>query len=101
MLPGTGVDVVEAVVTEPMSDLTVQAALDSLAGEVVMQGGLPSVLMCKEGGTRDDLIRYVKHIVEDIHPSRSFVLGMGDNIPPNSDFERVRIVSDLVGKAYA
>ena len=100
LLPGTGVDIVEAVVTQPMSDLTVEAALESLGGQVVAQGCLPSILMCAEGGTREDLIRYVKHIVEDIHPTRSFVLGMGDNIPPNADFERVRMVSELVSEAY-
>ena len=100
LLPDTGVDVVEAVVTQPMSDLTVENALDSLSGQVAMQGGIPAVLMCKEGGKREDLSRYVQHIVRDIHPTRSFVLGMGDNVPPNADFERVRMVSDLVTEAY-
>ncbi|MDP6117615.1 MAG: uroporphyrinogen decarboxylase family protein [Planctomycetota bacterium] len=100
LLPDTGVNVVEAVVTEPMSELAVEDALKSLSGQVVMQGGLPSVLMCKEGGSREDLQRYVQHILKDIHPTQSFVLGMADNVPPNADFERVRIVSDLVAQAY-
>lgn len=100
LLPGAGVDIVEAVVTEPMSDLTVEEALASLGGQVVMQGALPSVLMCHEGGSRQDLVRYVRHIVRDVHPRRSFVLGMGDNVPPNADFERVRMVSELVAEAY-
>ncbi len=100
LLPGSGVDVVEAVVTAPMSDLTPEAALESLAGQVVCQGCLPSVLMCPQGGSRDDLARYVRHIAEDLHPTRGFVLGMADNVPPDADFDRVRLVSQIVRQAY-
>ncbi|MFB3892547.1 MAG: uroporphyrinogen decarboxylase family protein [Phycisphaerae bacterium] len=70
LLPGSGVDVVEAVVTTPMSDLTIERALASLRGQVVLQGCLPAVLMCEADGTRDDLARYVRHIVDDVHPTR-------------------------------
>jgi hypothetical protein len=101
LLPGSGLNSVEAIVTEPMSDLTVEGALASLNGQVVMQGGVPAVLMCPQGGTRQDLERYIRHIVRDIHPTRGFALGMGDNVPPNADFDRVRMVSDLVAEAYA
>ena len=101
LLPGSGVDIVEAVVTEPMSDLTVAQALESLRGEVVLQGCLPAVLMCPQGGSRADLERYVRHIVDELRPKSSFVLGMGDNVPPDADFERVPLVSELVARAYA
>jgi len=101
LLPGSGVDVVEAIVTEPMSDLSMDEALRSVGGQVVIQGGLPSVLMCPQGGSREDLIHYIRHITENLHPTRGFILGMGDNVPPDADFQRVRIVSDLVAEAYA
>lgn len=96
LLRGSGVDVVEAVVTRPMTDLTVEQALASLGGEVVMQGGVPAVLMCREGGSRQDLERCVCRIAREIRPRRSFVLGMGDNVPPNADFDRVRLIGDIV-----
>jgi hypothetical protein len=100
LLPGSGVDIVEAVVTAPMSDLTLEQALESLEGKVVLQGGLPSVLMCPQGGTRADLENHVAHIVQDLHPVRGFILGMADNVPPDADFQRVSMVSQMVSRAY-
>lgn len=52
LVPGCGLDIVEAIVTSPMADTTLSDAIDMLRGEVVLQGGIPSVLVCKEGCTR-------------------------------------------------
>ncbi|MDD4891581.1 MAG: uroporphyrinogen decarboxylase family protein, partial [Phycisphaerae bacterium] len=101
LLPGSGVDVVEAVVTEPMSDLTIEGALAALDGRVCLQGGIPAVLMCREGGSPDDLRRRVDHIVSDLRPRRGFILGMSDNVPPNADFDRVRLISEIVNDSNA
>ncbi len=98
LAPGSGLDVVEAIVTKPMADLTVTEALDKLQGKVVMQGGLPAVLVCREGGTREDLMRYVRNTVNAAGARKGFVLGMADNVPPNADFKRIRMVSDVVNQ---
>lgn len=96
LVPGTGIDVVEAFVPVPMSDLTIAEALEMLCGKVVLQGGIPSILMCKQGGTRDDLRRYVADLLEAVPIGEWFVIGMSDNVPPDADFERVRIISEMV-----
>lgn len=96
LAPVSGLDVVEGVVTKPMADITVTEAMDKLQSKVVMQGGIPSVFMCHEGSSRDEFISYVKDIINTVKGRRGFVLGMADNVPPNADFERVRIVSDIV-----
>ena len=56
--------------------------------------------MCREGGNPDDLRRAVDHLFRDLHPTLAFVLGLADNVPPNADFDRVRLISDLVSAAY-
>jgi len=96
LVPGTGIDVIEALVPAPMTDLTVAEALEILRGEVVIQGGVPSILMCEQGGTREDLRRYVGELLDTVPIGEWFVLGMGDNVPPDADFERVRIISEMV-----
>ncbi len=92
----TGLDVIEAIVTKPMADITLQEALDILDNKIVLQGGIPSVLVCKEGGTRQDFVQYIKEVILPLKGRRSFILGMADNVPPNADFERVEMVSKLI-----
>ena len=94
--PGCGLDAVEAIVTKPMSGITVTEALDLLNGEVVMQGGIPAVLVCEEGGTNEDFERYIEKTILPLKGRKGFLLGMSDNVPPNADFERVRRVAELI-----
>jgi hypothetical protein len=97
LTPGCGMDVVEAIVTRPMDDLGLDEALDMLRGEVVLQGGIPSVLVCEEGGSRDEFERYIEETILPLKGRRGFILGMADNVPPNADFSRVEAVADLIG----
>jgi len=94
--PGSGMDVVEAIVTYPMAKVTLAEALDMLKGEVVLQGGIPSVLVCPEGGTREDFERYIRETILPLKGREGFILGMSDNVPPNADFTRVERVAELI-----
>lgn len=91
-----GLDVLEAIVTKPMANIALKEALDILEHKVVLQGGIPSVIVCKEGGTKEDFIRYINEIILTLKGRRSFILGMSDNVPPNAEFERVEMVSKLI-----
>ena len=99
LVPGCGLDVVEAIVTEPMADISLAAALDALRGEVVLQGGIPSVLVCDQGGRFADFERYVREVILPLKGRPGFILGMSDNVPPNADFSRVEAVAALIGGA--
>lgn len=96
LVPGCGLDVVEAIVSRPMADVGLEEALDMLQGEVVLQGGIPSVLVCREGGSRDDFKRYMEETVLPLKGRKGFILGMSDNVPPNADFARVEMVAELI-----
>ncbi len=96
LVPGCGLDVVEAVVTRPMADVALKDALGMLRGEAVLQGGIPSVTVCPQGGSYADFEEYIRDTVLPLRRRRGFILGMGDNVPPNADFSRVEAVSGII-----
>ncbi len=96
LVPGCGLDCVEAVVTAPMADVSLAEALDMLNGAVVLQGGIPSVLVCSEGCTPREFDRYIEEIILPLRGRRGFILGMSDNVPPNADFARVERIASLI-----
>ena len=98
LVPDCGLDVIEAITPKPMTELDIEEALDICQGKVVIQGGLPSVLMCHEGGTRDRLRAYLEDLLERVGHRPGFILGMGDNVPANADFHRVAMVSRMVNE---
>lgn len=95
-LPDSGVDVVEAVVTKPMSGITVEQALERLDGKVVMQGGIPSVMVCREGCSEADFERYLEETILPLKGRPGYIVGMSDNVPPNADFSRVERIAQIL-----
>lgn len=95
-LPECGVDVVEAVCVKPMDDLTVMQALDLVGDTVAVQGGVPSVMMTPMCASKEELQSYIKDLLSKVPHGERFVLGMSDNVPPDSDFSRVKMISDMV-----
>jgi uroporphyrinogen-III decarboxylase len=98
LVPGCGLDAIEAIVTAPMANIELSEALDRLRGEVVLQGGIPSVLVCEQGCTRDEFEAYIRDVILPLKGRRGFVLGMSDNVPPNADFSRIEVVAGLLGE---
>ena len=96
LVPKTGIDVVEAIVTEPMADITLEAALDILDGEVTLQGGIPSVLVCPHIVSQRDFENYIESVVLKQKGRPGFILGMADNVPPDADFSRIEIMAGLI-----
>jgi len=98
LVPECGLDVVEAIVTKPMADIELKDALDKLQGKVVLQGGIPAVLVCKEGATEEEFKKYIEDVILPLKGRKGFILGMSDNVPPNADFSRVETVAKLISK---
>jgi hypothetical protein len=96
LVPGCGLDSVEAIVTKPMADIELSEALDILKGEVVLQGGIPSVIVCKEGADNKEFEKYIENVILPLKERKGFILGMSDNVPPNADFSRVEAIAEFI-----
>ena len=91
-----GLDVLEAVITEPMADITLEAALDILDGKVALQGGIPSVLVCPNITPQRDFESYIEKVILKQKVRTGFILGMGDNVPPDADFARIEMIAEMI-----
>ena len=96
LMPACGLDIIEAMTPYPMSQVDMPAAMELLEGKIAVQGGIPSIYMCEQGCTRDELACYIEDLLDKVGHRRGFVLGMGDNVPANADFARVRLIGEIV-----
>jgi len=94
-IAATRLDAIEAVTPLPMGDVSFGELRDALGPGVAVQGGIPSCLLCG-GSTRETLARHIRILVRENRGRGGFVLGMGDNVPPDADFSLVEAVPDIM-----
>ena len=85
-------DGIEAATPVPQGDVTLEEIKEAI-GEMVLLDGIPALYflpLYPEG----ELLRCVEKIVELFYPR--LVLGISDEIPPDGDIERVRMVGKML-----
>ncbi len=85
-------DGIEAATPLPQGDVTLEEIKEAL-GDRVLLDGIPAVYFLPSFST-ETLIEGVKQVVELFYPR--LVLGISDEIPPDGDIERVRLVGNTV-----
>lgn len=90
-----GWDMVECFVTAPMVPLTLEQAREAWGDRVIIWGGLPSLLLAPSV-PEDEFRGYVHHMFDVIKPGNAFILGVADNVMPDSLIDRVAWVTDVV-----
>lgn len=88
-VPWTGI---EACTPLPQGDVTIEEIKGAL-GDLVLLDGIPALYFLRSFPVQD-LIDCVRRLVELFYPR--LVLGISDEIPPDGDIERVRLVGELV-----
>ena len=93
----TGIDVAEAFTPAPMTSVTARELREAWGDQVTLWGGIPSVLFqpTYTDGEFDD---YILNLFGEMRPGYNFIVGMGDNVPVDAAFRRVRRVAELVEK---
>ena len=86
---------VECLVTEPMVPFSLEQARETWDTRVVIHGGLPSTLL-SPSTSEDDFRAYVYRLFDIIAPGDAFILGVSDNVMPDSLIDRVAWVSEAV-----
>lgn len=94
-LAAVGFDIVEALTPKPSGDVAV-ADMRALAANdrVILWGGVPGAMFVPPFKW-DDVRRHVESLVE-AWGNDPFVLGVGDQVPPDGDLDFVRKISDLI-----
>lgn len=86
-------DAIEAATPLPQGDVTLEEIKAGL-GEMILMDGLPALYFLPDQYPVDTLVEATHNVVEMFHPR--LVLGVSDEIPPDTDIERVRLVGELV-----
>jgi hypothetical protein len=94
LLVRTGLDFIESITPEPCGDVAVERLRDLAGPDIILFGGMPGAMFAPPF-KEDDIRRQVERVIEHHWPSRRFILGAADQIPPNGDMNLVRLVGDL------
>jgi len=85
-------DGIEAATPVPQGDVTLEEIKGALADRVLLDG-VPALYFL-ESFSDETVIECVKRVVDLFYPR--LVLGISDEMPPDGDIERVRLVGELV-----
>ena len=86
---------VECFVTAPMVPLTLEQARTAWGDHLIIWGGVPSLLLSPsvpEGEFR----AYIERLFDVIAPGKAFILGVADNVMPDSLIERIAWITERV-----
>ena len=85
----------ECFVTAPMVPVTMAQARAVLGREVIIWGGIPSVMLC-EPVSDEQFAAYMHDLFRTIAPGDAFILGVADNVMAEAKLERIEQVSEMV-----
>lgn len=95
LIERAGWDMVECFVTAPMVPLTLAQAREAWGERVIIWGGLPSLLF-SPSVPEAEFRAFVLEQFDIIAPGDAFILGVADNVMPDSLIDRVAWVSEQV-----
>lgn len=93
----TGWDMVECFVTAPMVPVSMEQAREAWGNRVIVWGGIPSILL-SSSTSEEDFRTYCYRLLDTIAPGDAFILGVADNVMPDSIIDRIAWVSELVNE---
>lgn len=95
LLKQTGYDMQECFVTSPMVPCTLEQAKETLADDVVIFGGVPSVIL-EDSVSDEEFEAYMDNLFRVVAPGNAFILGIADNMMPTSLLSRVKRIGEMV-----
>jgi uroporphyrinogen-III decarboxylase len=95
LIVSSGFGMAECFVTAPMVPVTLAQARAVLGREVIIWGGIPSVMLC-EPVSDAQFTAYMHDLFRTIAPGDAFILGVADNVMAEAKLERIEQVSEMV-----
>ncbi len=95
LLAQTGVDCAQSLTPAPAGDVDVKDFRKIAGDNIVLWGGLPGVLFSEKYPV-EILKRLLEDIIETYINDRRFIIGVADQVPPDGEIGRVKIISETV-----
>lgn len=92
-LKNSSFDGLEALTPKPQGDVTLDQIKKVVDNEKVLLDGIPAILFLDEY-SREKLKNFVGRLMNEFSPR--LILGVSDELPPNAEIGRVKMVSKLV-----
>jgi len=99
LIQESGFDMAEVFATAPMVQCTLAQAREAWGNDVIIWGGIPSVILC-ESFSDEKFEAYIQDLFETVATGDSFILGVSDNVMPETKFERIVRVSEMMEELY-
>ena len=87
-------DMHECFVTSPMVPMTLAEGRKALGDDIVIFGGIPSVIL-EEAVSDEQFEIYLDEIFDAVKPGDNFILGIADNMMPSSMLSRVKRIGEM------
>ena len=97
LIKEAGFDMAECFVTAPMVRVTLEEARAAFGTEVIIWGGIPSIMLC-DPVSDQEFKAYMRALFHTIAPGDAFILGVADNAVAPAKWERIEWVSEMVDK---
>jgi len=91
----TGFSVLEALTPAPAGDLAIEEIQSWVGKDTVVWGGIPGFHF-SDMVSDQEFDRFVIHVLEVMRSQPRYVLGVADQVPPGTRWERIRRVGQLV-----
>jgi uroporphyrinogen-III decarboxylase len=91
----SGFDMAETFTTDPMVDCTLEEARAAWGNEVIIWGGVPSIIL-EPTFSEEEFEAYMKRVFRAVAPGDAFILGVADNVMPAAMVERIERITEMV-----
>ena len=96
----SGIDILEAVATAPMTKSTIHEVLEKSEGMTVW-GGIPSVVLLPDSFSDSAFEAFMEETLDAVGTGPHFILGVSDTTPPDADFRRLIKIRDMIAHKEA
>lgn len=90
-----GFDMAECFTCAPMVSCTLEEARQAWGDKIIIWGAIPSTILC-EPVSNEEFEGYMDDLFTTIAPGNAMILGVGDNVMPEADINRVIRIGEMV-----
>jgi len=93
----SGFDMAEVFTTAPMVKCTLRQAMDAWKNEVIIWGGIPSIILC-DSYDEDKFETFMEDLLNTLTLNDRFMFGVADNVMPETKFERLVRIGEMLNQ---